>query len=562
MAEVRITRTCKISFGSIILAVLLSSPAFAKRGDDADMLKNYVEARLAESTGKPEVAAAIYAETLKRQPDNLLLARKAYMTAIEVGDFDLSVKAVRALALRGSIDPEMPLLMFADAFARKDFKAAEIAAIEMEALQNFGFLSSFLKAWLVTAAGGNPLASLAVANEDTTGAYYHQEQLILHALARGYETDVIPLIDTMVEQDEPRMAPIRIISARHFLAKKNTELALQILRGKRTGPEAKMFRDIQAGNAGKLAQRVNAQVGAGFLLQRLAADLGAQRAYFPGLVFAQAAVKVFPDSDYGHLVLGEAYGFNGNSIAATAALKQIPTDSIYALLAISMEIAQYVKAKDYATGLAQLEKAVGQNPGAPELRALSGELLQISGAHQAAAEAFTKAITLAEKRGAPDSLLATYWLALGGAQEQAGLWPTGLESLKVANSLQPDSPSILNYLGYAQLERRENTETAIAAIRKAYELRSSSPAITDSLGWAYFITGEHEKAVDYLEQARAGEPKDPTINEHLGDAYWSVGRKYEARYAWKSAKLFANSKSAERLTEKIDLGLRVNLVSP
>ena len=120
----------------------------------------------------------------------------------------------------------------------------------------------------------------------------------------------------------------------------------------------------------------------------------------------------------------------------------------------------------------------------------------------------------------------------------------------------------MNYLGYAQLERRENQQAAIAAIKQAHELRSDSPAITDSLGWAYFITGEHDRAVTYLENALEGEPQDPTINEHLGDAYWTVGRLYEARYAWKSAKLFAEGEDLQRLTSKIDLGLRPGLLSP
>jgi len=60
----------------------------------------------------------------------------------------------------------------------------------------------------------------------------------------------------------------------------------------------------------------------------------------------------------------------------------------------------------------------------------------------------------------------------------------------------------------------------------------------------------------------AGQPQDPTINEHLGDAYWTVGRKYEARYAWKTAILFADDEDTNRLATKIDLGLTPELISP
>ncbi|QTD56310.1 tetratricopeptide repeat protein [Parasphingorhabdus cellanae] len=541
---------------------MVGGTAHAKRSDGAEGLNQYVEARLAESVDQPAVAAAIYADSLKKQPDNLLLASKTYVKAVEAGDFDLAVKAVRSLGLRGEIDAEMPLLLFADAFARKDYKAAATATDELVALGNFAFLSPLLNAWLAEASGGNPLVGLATAEKNKTAAYYHLEQFILHGLARGNDEDVMPLLDRLVEKNEARMGPVRIIAARHFLAKGDKVRAVELLERERTGPETKMLRDIRSGSSKKLAQKVNVKVGLGFLFQRLASDLKTQRAYFLALVGAQAAGRIYPDSDYGRLVLGDAHGDSLNNSSARSLFKRISYDSAYGLLAISKEIASYVDDQNYVGGQTRLNELIARDPAAPELQVLMGQLLQMSGDHKAAAGAFAKAIDLAEKRDAPDALLASYWLSLGSAQEQAGLWPAGLESLKKANILLPNSASILNYLGYAQLERRENTASAIDSIRKAHKLRSSSPAITDSLGWAYFITGQHEKAVSYLELARDGEPQDPTINEHLGDAYWTVGRKYEARYAWKSAKLFADAEDMQRLAAKIDLGLQADLVSP
>ncbi len=560
--EAPITPICKISALGLLVAALLGGTAHAKRSNGADGLNQYVEARLAESVYEPAVAAAIYAETLKEQPDNLLVASKAYVKAVEAGDFDLALKAVRSLDLRGEIDAEMPLLLFADAFAENDFKTAATATVELEALGNFGFLSPLFNAWLATAAGKSPLIELTIAKKSKTASYYHREQLILHSLARGKDADVSQLIDALVEENEARMAPVRVIAARHFLAKRDIERAIQILSRERTGPEAKMLKDIRSGNIKKLAQKVDAEVGIGFLFQRLASDLRAQRAYFLALVSAQAATRAYPDSDYGHLILGEAYGDSQNNISARSEYRKISYNSAYALQAISMEIASYVDDKDYAGGQVRLDEIIDRDTDAPELKMLKGQLLQLSGDHKSAAAIIEQAIGLAEKRNFPKTLLASYWLSLGAAQEQAGLWPAGLESLKKANDLQPNSASILNYLGYAQLERRENTKSAIDDIRKAYKMRSSSPAITDSLGWAYYIIGEHDKAVNYLERARAGEPQDPTINEHLGDAYWAVGRKYEARYAWKSAKLFADVEDMQRLSAKIDLGLQAELVSP
>ena len=42
-------------------------------------------------------------------------------------------------------------------------------------------------------------------------------------------------------------------------------------------------------------------------------------------------------------------------------------------------------------------------------------------------------------------------------------------------------------------------------------------------------------AVGQLERAVELRSQDPTINDHLGDAYWRVGRYNEARFQWKRA---------------------------
>ena len=48
--------------------------------------------------------------------------------------------------------------------------------------------------------------------------------------------------------------------------------------------------------------------------------------------------------------------------------------------------------------------------------------------------------------------------------------------------------------------------------------------------------GDYKRAVPELERAVQLRPNDATINDHLGDAYWKVGRKLEARFQWDKAK--------------------------
>ena len=67
------------------------------------------------------------------------------------------------------------------------------------------------------------------------------------------------------------------------------------------------------------------------------------------------------------------------------------------------------------------------------------------------------------------------------------------------------------------------------------------------------------QAVEALERAVAGAPGDPTINEHLGDAYWAVGRRTEARYQWRRAlDLAPASEDRPRLSAKLRDGLQTS----
>ena len=64
---------------------------------------------------------------------------------------------------------------------------------------------------------------------------------------------------------------------------------------------------------------------------------------------------------------------------------------------------------------------------------------------------------------------------------------------------------------------------ASAARARGQSCSPTTPSITDSLGWAYFRRGDVKRALPLLERAARAEPADATINEHLGDAYWSLG---------------------------------------
>ena len=52
----------------------------------------------------------------------------------------------------------------------------------------------------------------------------------------------------------------------------------------------------------------------------------------------------------------------------------------------------------------------------------------------------------------------------------------------------------------------------------------------------HFQLRDFDEAVVHLERATDLRAGDPIIAEHLGDAYWRVGRKLEAKFQWQHAK--------------------------
>ena len=68
--------------------------------------------------------------------------------------------------------------------------------------------------------------------------------------------------------------------------------------------------------------------------------------------------------------------------------------------------------------------------------------------------------------------------------------------------------------------------------------------------------GNFDEAVKHLERAVELKPMDPTINDHLGDVYWKVGRRLEARFQWAHARdLKPDPADLEKIEKKLKVGM-------
>lgn len=205
-----------------------------------------------------------------------------------------------------------------------------------------------------------------------------------------------------------------------------------------------------------------------------------------------------------------------------------------------------------------LEQLARSHPDLADVHSALGDLLRQEERYAEAVHALDAAVALM----APDAPGRWYlYYARGICHERLKNWEDAEADFRAALELNPDQPSVLNYLGYSLVEKRTNLDEALDMIKRAVAARPDSGYIVDSLGWVLYRLGRHEEAVAHMEKAVELMPVDPVVNDHLGDVFWAVGRTMEAEFQWRRALSFIDPEDVdaeadpERIRRKLDVGL-------
>ena len=174
---------------------------------------------------------------------------------------------------------------------------------------------------------------------------------------------------------------------------------------------------------------------------------------------------------------------------------------------------------------------------------------------------YTKSIELYEKSIAlkkdkrDDDWIYYYNLAI--SQERAGVWENAEKNFLQALKISPKQPEVLNYLAYSWLEKKINLDKAKEMLVEAVNLSKGRGYILDSLGWAYFLLKDFDKAEEILQTAYEKEPSEAVIYDHYGDVLWTNGKQIQARYVWQNAIKLKNIEQdlKESINKKIIFGL-------
>jgi tetratricopeptide (TPR) repeat protein len=120
-------------------------------------------------------------------------------------------------------------------------------------------------------------------------------------------------------------------------------------------------------------------------------------------------------------------------------------------------------------------------------------------------------------------------------EEQSGRFREAEKKFRELIRKKPEDAEALNYLGYMLADRGTRLQDALALLEKAVGLEPESAAFLDSLGWVHFRLGHYEQAETFLKKAVRGSRPDPTILEHLADAYAALGKVREALETYQAA---------------------------
>jgi tetratricopeptide (TPR) repeat protein len=525
-----------------VVALSLSSVQAAQTPSEQDVLRdnaagNYLAARHASVEGDATAAAGYYLNVLKTDPHNTELLSSAFLSVLTGGDIDQASKlAEKVLAIDHS-DHIARLVLGVRALKQKQYSLARQDFSQSVHGPVTDLTAALLSSWARLGAGD---AHAAVDDLDRlSGPDWYGVFKDLHA---GLMLDIANSKKEAGKRYESAYkadpGALRTVQAygRYLSRYGSKDAALQVYTdfNKQLPDHPLITQEMkQISNGDKLPPLVDsAQAGAAEALYGIGASIGQRGGEDLALVYLQLALYLQPQHSMALLSLADLYETLKKPALAIDVYDRIPKSSpLYRSAQIQLAIdLDTLERTDEAKK--RLDQVVADHPNDTEALMALGNIERERKDFTACGDTYTKAAATIAKPGKSNWVMFYF---RGICYERANQWPKAEADMKKALELYPDQPLVLNYLGYSWVDKGVHLEEGMDMIRRAVEQRPDDGYIVDSLGWAYFRTGNYDEAVKNLERAVQLKPDDPTINDHLGDAYWRVGRTLEAHFQWSQA---------------------------
>jgi putative PEP-CTERM system TPR-repeat lipoprotein len=117
--------------------------------------------------------------------------------------------------------------------------------------------------------------------------------------------------------------------------------------------------------------------------------------------------------------------------------------------------------------------------------------------------------------------------AVADSYARAANLPMARAAYEKVLKIAPEDGAALNNLANVLLALKD--PTAVKVAEQAVAKAPGSTAAIDTLGWALFKSGQPDKALPFLRDARLRQPSNPEVGFHLATVLAALGRKTEAR---------------------------------
>ena len=296
------------------------------------------------------------------------------------------------------------------------------------------------------------------------------------------------------------------------------------------------------------------QIGMGFTLFTMARLLNGKQAYDSAFIYGRIAEHIGYNSEEHQILMGNLMLHNNNYDQAIEYYDHVKSDDLLYKTAQIQKMRTWRAAGEMDKALDILEEWQQNDNYRIEALTQKGDLFSQMQKYALAAEAYDQAITALGDTFGQDDWRLLYMR--GMMNERLDNWESAEKDLLQALEYSPNSPAVLNFLGYSWVDRDINLVQGMDLIERAISLSPNDGYIMDSYGWAFYKMGHFDEAVAWLEKALEYNPSDVTMIDHLGDAYWQSNRYQEARFQWlRALDMTEDQDEIAALERKLDKGL-------
>lgn len=489
----------------------------------------YLSGRLAGFRGDPAEAARLFAEAQRLTPEQPALQNETFLTSLLNGDLDTVARLTSTVQVGPELAEAGRLVSIVNSVKRNDARTGYASLTGQPLAQPFSAIGQFITPSLAAAAGDwdKALAPVTTASNDPTGLILRLQRAQLLENRRRFDEADTEYKALMAMPNGPRLYAVNYGQFLERRGRRDEATAQYNASLAGPAPDPAAVDGLQRVAARKRPPAAPAPRDGVAAALDFASIMSTERQDHKLTAILLRMADSLRQSDMTTLRLGLALASDEQEEPARQAFGRVSTANpiIYAGAQYNLGMS-WQRSKDNDQALAALTRALTAAPSQTRIAlALAGQLI----AMDRNAEALT--ILAAPDVNTADQTADVRFMR-GAALEALGRIEEAENELWVALQAFPESPILLNHLGYLWVDSGRRVEQGAEMIARAHAADPENGNIQDSLGWAQYRQGQYETAVTTLEAAVAKEPANAEINDHLGDAYWQVGRRREAGWQW------------------------------